>query len=307
MLRAENISKSFEGIPAVDGIDLTINEGEFYGLLGPNGAGKTTTINMISTLLKPDTGFIYINGKNTSAHKKEVKMIMGIVPQEIALYDDMKAYDNLLFWGGLYGLKGEALKKRVNELLEWMELSDRKNEKLKTYSGGMKRRINIAAALLHDPQLLVMDEPTVGIDPQSRNKIYDILTELHRRGKTILYTTHYMQEAENMCDRIGIIDKGKLIIEGSLAELKSKTGVEESVVIGWDSSGAAPATLKNFPYNFSITENELHIFSRQIKNQLPDIIAKCFEAGIIIRHIDIRGINLETIFLNMTGRKLRDQ
>jgi ABC-2 type transport system ATP-binding protein len=221
MLKVNSITKTFDQFKAVNGISLSLTPGMFYGLLGPNGAGKTTTIHMISAIMPPDTGDIQIAGIDVYKQQQQVKMHMGVVPQEIALYDELSAFDNLLFWGSLYGITGADAKKQANYLLEWVGLADRKNDAVKTYSGGMKRRVNIASALMHNPGLIVMDEPTVGIDPQSRNKIYELLDEMHAGGKTILYTTHYMEEAEKMCDKIGVIDSGKIIAEGSLNELKT--------------------------------------------------------------------------------------
>ncbi len=304
MLRAELISKSFNNLKAVDNISLTLQSGMFYGLLGPNGAGKTTTIHMISAIMPPDSGEIFIDNKNVYKNNKEVKMRMGIVPQEIALYDELSALENLLFWGSLYGVKGKPAKQKANYLIEWVGLEDRKNNKIKTYSGGMKRRINIACALMHDPELIIMDEPTVGIDPQSRNKIYELLQELHQNKKTILYTTHYMEEAEKMCDRIGIIDKGKIIAEGSLDELRNNNNVEESIVINYE--GDIVQDISGYKTFHEPSKHEITIYSKNVKHILPDVVKKCSEAGISIQNIDIRNTSLETIFLNITGRQMRD-
>lgn len=304
MLQVQHISKNFGSQKAVADVSFQIEAGKFYGLLGPNGAGKTTTIHIISAIMPPDSGHIFIAQKDAYKNIAEVKMIMGIVPQEIALYDDMSAFANLLFWGSLYHVKGSAAKEKANQLLEWVGLSDRKKDLIKTYSGGMKRRINIACALMHDPQLILMDEPTVGIDPQSRNKIYELLEELHYHKKTILYTTHYMEEAERLCDVIGIIDKGKIITEGTLQELKTKNNVEESVAIRYE--GNATGKLNGFKLHHNEDKNELIIYSRQVKKDLPEIVKQCSEMGITIQNLEIRHVTLETIFLNLTGRQLRD-
>ncbi|MBC8047710.1 MAG: ABC transporter ATP-binding protein [Fimbriimonadaceae bacterium] len=304
MLRVKNISKSFATNKAVDDVSFQIEKGQFYGLLGPNGAGKTTTILMISAIMQPDIGNILIDEKDVYKNKHTVKLKMGIVPQEIALYDEMSALDNLVFWGSLYGISKSNAKQKANELLDWIGLSDRKKDLIKTYSGGMKRRINIACALMHNPELIVMDEPTVGIDPQSRNKIYELLDELHNNKKTILYTTHYMEEAERMCDIIGIIDRGKIITQGTLQELKNKNNVDESIVIHYE--GNAVDKLNGYKLKNDADKNELIIYSQHAKHDLPGIVKKCADAGITILNIDIRNINLETIFLNLTGRQLRD-
>jgi len=305
MLEVSHISKKFRQLVAVDDISFSIKAGEFYGLLGPNGAGKTTTINMISAILAPESGTISVDGKNVYGETSAVKKKMGIVPQEIALYDEMTALDNLLFWGSLYQVKGNAAKERADYLLGWVGLEDRKKEFIKTYSGGMKRRINIACALMHDPALIIMDEPTVGVDPQSRNKIFELLTELHQQGKTLLYTTHYMEEAERLCDRIGIIDKGSIIAEGTLDELKSRNKLEETIVISY-TNDELNGMLKGFTYNHDAEKKEILITTTKLKQDLPEIVKQCTDAGIAIQNIDIRSVNLETIFLHLTGRQLRD-
>ena len=304
MLKVEAISKSFLHLKAVDQINLSIPSGMFYGLLGPNGAGKTTTIHMISSIMPPDTGRILVDGMDVYEKTSKVKLKMGIVPQEIALYDELTALENLIFWGSLYGVSGKTAKQKAAELLHWVGLEDRKQDKIKTYSGGMKRRINIACALMHDPQLILMDEPTVGVDPQSRNKIYELLSELHHNKKTILYTTHYMEEAEKMCDRIGIIDKGKIIAEGSLQELRDHNAVEETIEINY--SGEIQEDLSGYKNSFNNATHELIISGKNVKLILPDVVKKCSDAGIDIINIDIKSISLENIFLNLTGRHLRD-
>lgn len=304
MLKVEAISKSFLHLKAVDEISLTLQPGMFYGLLGPNGAGKTTTIQMISAIMPPDKGRILVDGMNVYEESSKVKLKMGIVPQEIALYEELSAMENLIFWGSLYGVEKKAAKQKADELLQWVGLEIRKKDKIKTYSGGMKRRINIACALMHEPELILMDEPTVGIDPQSRNKIYELLSELHHNKKTILYTTHYMEEAEKMCDRIGIIDKGKIIAEGSLQELRDHNAVEETIEINY--SGEIQEGLSGYNCTFDNSVNELIISAKNVKLILPDVVKKCSDAGIDIINIDIKSISLENIFLNLTGRHLRD-
>ncbi|HNJ90242.1 MAG TPA: ABC transporter ATP-binding protein [Chitinophagales bacterium] len=302
MLTISNLTKSFGDHVAVDGISLSIAKGMFYGLLGPNGAGKTTTIQMISSILPPNSGKISVDGLGVYEHAS-VKMHMGIVPQEIALYDELTALENLIFWGNLYAVHGKTGKDRAAFLLDWVGLADRRHDIVKNYSGGMKRRVNIAAALMHDPGLIVMDEPTVGIDPQSRNKIYELLDELHHQGKTILYTTHYMEEAERMCDKIGIIDKGKIIAEGSLDELKKAHAQEENIVIHF--TGEAVSKLGNYVISFPEPQM-MTVVTPQARKRLHDVVQLCTEGGIDITGIDIHDAGLESIFLNLTGRQLRD-
>lgn len=304
MLKVNSITKTFDQFKAVNGISLSLTPGMFYGLLGPNGAGKTTTIHMISAIMPPDTGDIQVAGIDVYTQQQKVKMHMGVVPQEIALYDELSAFDNLLFWGSLYGITGADAKKQANYLLEWVGLADRKNDSVRTYSGGMKRRVNIASALMHNPGLIVMDEPTVGIDPQSRNKIYELLDEMHAGGKTILYTTHYMEEAEKMCDKIGVIDSGKIIAEGSLNELKTNYSLDDTVVITY--SGKSDGNIAGYTTQHNEALNEIIIQIKDAKGHLSDIVNKCAMAQIAIHHIDIKSSGLEAIFLHLTGKQLRD-
>ncbi len=217
VLQAQALTKTYPGsaAPAVDQCDLTIREGELFGLLGPNGAGKTTFVSLVSTLLKPDSGRASICGMDIGTRPDKVRKIIGLVPQNIALYAELTARENLGYFGRLYGLRGGKLKERIRQCLEWVGLEDRADQRIGTYSGGMKRRINLAIGLLHNPRLLLLDEPTVGIDAQSRNLILEKLAFLPQRGTTILYTTHYMEEAEKICTRVGIIDRGHIVAQGS--------------------------------------------------------------------------------------------
>lgn len=229
VLQVSSVSKRFEQLQAVDDVNFSVQAGEAFGLLGPNGAGKSTTINMITGLLRPDAGEVFICGERMSIDGHRTKRHLGYVPQEVALYPDLTAQENLMFWGRLYGLSGPRLRIRVKDVLELVGLSERAKHRVETYSGGMKRRINIAAALLHEPQLLVMDEPTVGIDAQSRSHILDTVKELNHQGLTILYTSHYMEEVELLCDRVAIMDKGSIIAAGTVSELRRIVG-EESLI-----------------------------------------------------------------------------
>ncbi len=308
MINVSNLKKSFDTINALKGISFNIQQGKCYGLLGPNGAGKTTTISIMSTILKPDEGKVSIAGFDLMKDPLECKRSIGVVPQEIALYEELSGYDNLLFWGGLYKVPKAELIKRIDESLKLLGLSDRKNDKVKTYSGGMKRRVNIASALIHRPKVLLMDEPTVGIDPQSRNLIFEVVEKLHKEGITIVYTTHYMEEAERLCDCIGIIDNGEIIAQGTLDELKILGSIKETVVISFtnltDDRYAAIANEWSDLHRFDDT---IHFYSMNIQGDLKKIILKCNKVGLDTMQIDIRKINLETIFLNLTGKQLRDK
>jgi ABC-2 type transport system ATP-binding protein len=307
MVSVTNLKKSYDSVQALKGVSFSIKPGEFYGLLGPNGAGKTTTIGIMSTIIQADEGEVIINGIDLKKDPVACKKAIGVVPQEIALYNDLSAYDNLVFWGSLYNVpKGELLQ-RIDTTLNLFGLFDRRKDKLKTYSGGMKRRINIASALLHSPKILFMDEPTVGVDPQSRNLIFEVIDTLHREGMTMIYTTHYMQEAEQLCDRIGIIDNGMIIAQGTLDELKNSSKIKETIVVTLQSVPAeALAKLSTTGIDFKSIGNEILFFTNNVKGDLSKVILKCSELGLDILNIDIQKVNLETIFLNLTGKQLRD-
>jgi ABC-2 type transport system ATP-binding protein len=307
MITVTDLKKSYGSTVALKGISFTIHPGEFYGLLGPNGAGKSTTIGIMSTLVNPDNGTVVIDGNDLKKNPKQCKQVIGVVPQELALYNELSAVDNLMFWGSLYGVSKSDLQKRIDETLKLFGLYDRRNDKVKTYSGGMKRRINIASALLHNPKVLFMDEPTVGIDPQSRNLIFEVVEKLHKEGMTIVYTTHYMEEAERFCDRIGIIDNGTIIAQGTLDELKAQGGEKESLVItGTGISDDKVAKLKSAGFIVSAGEGKLSFIASNMKTEMPKMIVACNDAGIEIEHIDIHRVNLETVFLSLTGKQLRD-
>jgi ABC-2 type transport system ATP-binding protein len=308
MINVSNLKKSFDTIDALKGISLNIPQGECYGLLGPNGAGKTTIISIMSTLIEPNEGEVNIAGYDVKKNPLDCKKNIGVVTQEIALYNELSAYDNLLFWGSMYKIPRQELAGRLDETFDLLGLTDRKNDKVKTYSGGMKRRINIASALLHRPKVLFMDEPTVGIDPQSRNLIFEVVEKLHKEGMTIIYTTHYMEEAERLCDRIGIIDNGEIIAQGTLNELKTSGSMKESVVITYTNlTDERYNTIEKEWKDLQRFEDTIHFYSMNIQGDLSKIILMCSEFGLDIRHIDIQKINLETIFLSLTGKKLRDK
>jgi len=308
MIHVSDLRKTFDTVDALKGVSFNIEQGECYGLLGPNGAGKTTTISIMSTVVEPNEGEVSIAGYDLRQNPLECKKNIGVVTQEIALYNELSAYDNLVFWGGLYSVPKTELIERIDETVNLLRLTDRKNDKVKTYSGGMKRRINIASALLHKPNVLFMDEPTVGIDPQSRNLIFEVVEKLHKEGMTIVYTTHYMEEAERLCDRIGIIDDGEMIAQGTLDELKTFGSMKETVVISFANlSDERCSIVANDWKDLQRFDNTIHFHSMRIQNDLSRIILKCNEAGLDITHIDIRKINLEYIFLSLTGKQLRDK
>lgn len=311
ILQANNLVRKFGDLLAVDNVSFDIQEGEIFSLLGPNGAGKTTTISMLSTLLAPTSGDARINGFSIINDNMQVRKYIGIVPQEIALYDDLTAMENLHYWGRLYDLGGRELEQRVQEVLQQIGLSDRAKDRVKTYSGGMKRRVNIAAGLLHKPKLLFMDEPTVGIDPQSRRMILDMVKELNQQGMSILYTTHYMEEAQELSDRVGIIDHGKLIAVGTQPELTQQVGETDSIRIQTDAMDDLPTVaekLKGFDgiNRVIVEEGGLNLITNDAESSLAPIINQASQFGAHIKSIEVVEPNLETVFLHLTGRALRD-
>ncbi|MBP7279576.1 MAG: ABC transporter ATP-binding protein [Sedimentibacter sp.] len=309
MLKVENLYKSFGSINAVDGISFEVKRGEVFGLLGPNGAGKSTTISIISTLLPPTKGEILFEGESIFKNSKNLRQKLGIVPQDVALYPTLTGYENLRFWGNLYGLKGTDLKKRINEVAEIIGLNGRLKDKVEKYSGGMKRRLNIGAALLHEPELLIMDEPTVGIDPQSRSHILDTVLNLNAQGMTIIYTTHYMEEAEELCTRICIMDEGRIIASGTKQELVELVKEKTQINIKLDNiSDNMIQIFKEIPgvFDAAIHEDTVSLFGENGDMLLADIVSKVSEKDCKIKSIDIQKPNLEAVFLHLTGKALRD-
>jgi ABC-2 type transport system ATP-binding protein len=315
IVQVNNLRKQFDapkGPVAVKDLSFSIRRGEFFSLLGPNGAGKTTTISMLSCLQRPTSGDATIAGHSITRSPQKVKSVIGVVPQEIALYPTLSAHRNLLFWGKMYGLGGSALKERIAAVLELAGLSDRANDRVEVFSGGMKRRLNIAVGLLHNPQVVYLDEPTVGIDPQSRRRILDTLKELNKQGCTILYTTHYMEEAQELSDRVGIIDHGELIALGSLAEITQTVGSLDTLQIELESADAVDGVVGQLAQIESVAqvhaaENEsLVIQTHNAHQSLPSILGCLNDAGLKMKHLDIQEPNLETVFLHLTGRALRD-
>ncbi len=306
MIQVTNLSKSFDQLQAVKKISFSINKGEVFGLLGPNGAGKSTTINMMSTILSSDEGTILIDGNDIESSPNTCKTLIGVVPQEISLYDDFTAYENLLFWGQLYKIPSKELKERIEIILELIGLSERKNDLIKTYSGGMKRRINIASAILHKPKILFMDEPTVGVDPQSRNRIFEIVENLNKEGMTIVYTTHYMEEVERLCSRIAIIDDGKIVAQGTQSELQKESNVKETIEIRFQTITSTQVEVLKEAFPSLIQNNQTITVACDANKELSTIISICNTAKLQIEDLKLNKVNLETIFLKLTGKQLRD-
>jgi ABC-2 type transport system ATP-binding protein len=309
VLEVSGLVKRFGGRVAVDDVSFRIAAGETYGLLGPNGAGKTTTISMVCGLLAPDAGSVHVAGHPMSPKAVDAKADIGLVPQDLALYEDMTATDNLRFFGRLQGLKGKELAGRVDEVLGIVGLADRAGERIDSYSGGMKRRANIAVGLLHRPRLLVLDEPTVGVDPQSRNAILESVEVLSREGLSVLYTTHYMEEAERLCDRIGIIDAGRIVGEGTRRELIDQVGqgdcVEVSGTGDLDAFRDACRWLDGV-FRAERTERGVEVRSTHGAAVLADVVAAAARTGVAITGISVVEPDLEAVFLKLTGKALRD-
>jgi ABC-2 type transport system ATP-binding protein len=311
ILEAKNLVKKFGDITAVNDVSFSIEAGEIFSLLGPNGAGKTTTISILSTLIRPTSGEALIAGHSVVRNPIEVKKAIGVVPQEIALYETLSARENLFFWGRMYGMSGSHLRQRVDQVLNQIGLTERANQKVETYSGGMKRRVNIGVGLLHEPRLVFMDEPTVGIDPQSRRSILDTVKSLNKRGMTVLYTTHYMEEAQELSDRIGIIDHGKMIALGTHKELTELVGQQDLLRLHLADSTSAlelAASLQELPCVFQATPNdsEIVVAVPEAAEALAPVIGTATRHGVHVRSVDIQEPNLEAVFLHLTGRALRD-
>ncbi len=307
MIEISEVVKNFENVRALQGVSLQIEDGSFFGLLGPNGAGKTTLLNVIIGLLKPDAGHVAIDGEVLVYNDVNVKRKFGYVPQEIALYQELTALTNLKIFGRLYGVTGKKLNERIDWALEIVGLSERKNDVVKNFSGGMKRRLNIACSILHNPEIILCDEPTVGVDPQSRNAIFEMLKKLNREeGKLIIYTTHYMEEAERLCDKMAIIDYGKIIAEGTLEDLTALLEKKETVKIL--KNDLTVSKLEELKLMGMVNETEFYIelipkedFKKNVR-----LFEKFEELGIPDDNVEISRASLEDVFLFLTGRNLRD-
>ncbi|NLY37748.1 MAG: ABC transporter ATP-binding protein [Firmicutes bacterium] len=309
LVEINDLVKRYGDLLAVDHVNLEIREGEILGLLGPNGAGKTTTLNMLLGLTRIDGGTIKIFGQQLGENAAQIKKQIGIVPQEIAIYEDLTAAENVSFFGRLYDLQGALLRERVHEALSFAWLEEKKNQFPRKFSGGMKRRLNIACALVHHPRLIIMDEPTVGIDPQSRKHILDSVRELHEQGATILYTTHYMEEAEELCTRIAIMDQGRVIALGTTDELKELVSSEERIVIEVAAAGyTLVEQIKKLHgvRECGLAEKTLTVMAARNSGMVRRLIDLITAAGTEIVSLNVERITLESVFLTLTGRTLRD-
>jgi len=308
-IEIHELDKNFGSVHAVRGINFNVRKGEVFSLLGPNGAGKSTTISMLCCLLKPSSGDALVMGHSVSQEPMAVKRAIGVVPQEIALYPDLTARENLNFWGKMVGLRGRALQQRVDEVLDTIGLADRQKDRVDTFSGGMKRRVNIGIALLHQPELIIMDEPTVGIDPQSRRHILDNVKALNEAGMTVLYTTHYMEEAQELSDTIAIMDHGRLISCGTHDELVKIVGEQDRVDLTINAE--ADRVVNRWQqvagvHQISAENGTLTLLVDDSNRVLPHLFETAADAGVRITSVNILEPNLEAVFLHLTGRALRD-
>jgi ABC-2 type transport system ATP-binding protein len=308
-IQVVDLHKSFGDNHAVQGVSFNVQQGEIFSLLGPNGAGKTTTISMLATLLRPDQGDALVMGHSIRKDATAVRAVLGVVPQEIALYEDLSARENLIFWGKMYGLRGAKLKVRVDEALEIIGLTERASGRISKFSGGMKRRVNIAAALLHRPEVIFMDEPTVGIDPQSRRNILDSVVALKQQGMTVLYTTHYMEEAQELSDHIAIMDHGRLIALGTHPELVKIVGEADRIRLAIHNPKESLAQSLGTVPGVKQVSSEDGVFTILALNG-HQVLPRLFEAAggqaAHITSVEIQQPDLEAVFLHLTGRALRD-
>lgn len=311
LIKVTGLTKSYKNSPAVSDLSFSVKKGEIVGLLGPNGAGKSTTINILATVLKPDSGNISICGYNLQNEKNKIKQNIGIVPQDLAIYEEISAEKNVSFFASLYGLRGQKLKERTAFALDLVGLTDKRKNKPKTFSGGMKRRLNIACAIAHDPQIIIMDEPTVGIDPQSRNHILESILKLKEHGVSILYSTHYMEEVEHIADRILVIDKGKQIAGGTLKELLQS--YENRVIYFLELDGLHKNGINEFDFLNNINGiQKVQIYKEMLKVtaqkniSLSELFSALSTYGYTVKNMSSETGSLETVFLELTGRNLRD-
>ncbi|HAF99109.1 MULTISPECIES: ABC transporter ATP-binding protein [Paenibacillus] len=308
-LEMKDVVKRYGSKLSVDHLNLEVQEGEIFGLLGPNGAGKSTSISMICGLLPKDQGSIKVDGISIEDQPLEVKRRIGLVPQDLALYEQMSAMDNVAFFAKLYGLRGQQLKERVEEALTFVGLQDRAKDRPSTFSGGMKRRLNIACSITHRPKLIIMDEPTVGIDPQSRNHILESVRTLNEMGSTVIYTSHYMEEVAAISDRVAIMDQGHVIACGTQQELRARVAQEERIILTADGiTEELIQEMKLHPRVGRVTQHDhrLEIYVPSAQEELQDILFICGKHGTTLRSLQCEEPDLETLFLSLTGRKLRD-
>lgn len=306
MLNINRVDKSFGNLQALTNVSLKIEKGEFFGLLGPNGAGKTTLMNIIIGYFAADTGTVSVDGEMMTYENLTMRKKIGYVPQDISLYLELSAHQNLKIFGQLYDLDGASLNKKIDEVLDLVQLKERRNDHVKEFSGGMKRRLNLAASLLHNPQMLLCDEPTVGVDPQSRNAIFDMLNQLNHSGKTIVYTTHYMEEAERLCSRLAIIDNGRIIASGTLIELINLLNQKETLKIQKNSYTQNKIQALGKLGHLSETDFYYELLPNDSYSLHSKIFAEIETAGIPNQFVEISRASLEDVFLNLTGRSLRD-
>ncbi len=305
MLTIKNLSKRYGSIVALKDVSLALQPGEFFGLLGPNGAGKTTLMSLVAGIRPADSGEIFLEGEKFQPERVAQRLQLGFVPQALALYDELSGEENLRFFGRLYGLRGALLRERVEEGLLAAQLQDRRRDQVKTYSGGMRRRLNVVAAILHRPKLLLCDEPTVGVDPQSRNAIFEFVQKLNDDGMTIVYSTHYMEEATRLCSRIGIIDHGQLLALGTLDELLVQLPFSEQIRLARHETVTAQlGALREF--GEIVETEEAFVLTPRSELRLSDFFAATERLGLSYRHISVTRPTLENVFLHLTGKTLRD-
>lgn len=309
MIEVAQLRKEYGDLVAVDSISFTAETGSIFGLLGPNGAGKTTTIGCISGLLEPTAGTVRVRGRDVVREGAQARASLGVAPQEIALYGDLSAGENVRFWGQAYGLGGAKLRARVTDVLEITGLLDRAGDRVDQFSGGMKRRLNFACGIIHEPQVLLLDEPTVGVDPQSRVRLLDLVREQANRGVCVLYTTHYMEEAQSICDRLAIIDHGHVIAQGSLGELQAQMGERDLVRVSgsFDESGLHHAFGHDADVEVvTVDDAQATLSVRKASSKLPTLLAALTEAGSEVRDITVSQPSLESLFIKLTGKELRE-
>ena len=309
MIEVEGLRKEYDGLVAVDDVSFTARPGEIFGLLGPNGAGKSTTIGCISGLIAPTAGHARVRGHDVVSEPRKAKSTMGVVPQEIALYEDLPAEENLRVWGEAYGLRGERLAARVTQVLETIGLLDRARDQVAKFSGGMKRRLNMGCGIVHEPEVLLLDEPTVGVDPQSRVRLLELVREQAVGGVTVLYTTHYMEEAESLCNRLAIIDHGKIIAAGTLEELRGEMGERDLVrltgIFEPDLVRKTAATLSEVDVVAAGTD-QVTLAVPGASRRLPEILAAVTATGAEVRETTVTRPSLESLFIRLTGKELRE-
>jgi len=303
MIKADNLKKRYGDIIALDDVSFEVKKGETFGLLGPNGAGKTTTIQVLCGLLNLDGGTVELDGKRDPS-LVEVRLSLGVVPQALAIYEELSAEENLRLFGRIYGLSGRQLKERVENCLEIAGLSQRRKGRVSKYSGGMKRRLNMVCSFLHEPPLLLLDEPTVGVDPQSRNLIFDTIEDMKTQGRTIIYTTHYMEEAQRLCDRVAILDHGRILDMDSVENLIVKHGGPSRIEAEFEEKLSSPDKIQPFVEDKNIQFEETKI--RFATSQPMESLAMLNRSGVRFRSLKVQTANLEDVFLNLTGRRLRD-